>query len=56
VNIHELIAMLRNRLAYNEQQRSLAAQRGDIQWVAMLDIDSATTSNTLSVLEAAAQT
>lgn len=52
MSLTDLIAMLRNRLTYNEQQRAAAVQRGDIHLVGSLDADSASTRATLSALEA----
>ena len=53
MSITDLIAMLRNRLAYNEQQRVAAMQRGDIHFVGALDADTAASTATLLALEAA---
>lgn len=53
MSIEELVNLLQNRLAFNAQQRSSAAQRGDVALVASLDADSATTQATLDALQAA---
>lgn len=47
MTLQELIAMLENRLRFNQSQRTSAAQRGDIALVASLDADMAETQNTL---------
>lgn len=52
MSISDLIVMLRNRLAFNAQQRAGAVARGDVQYVAALDADTASTQATLSALEA----
>lgn len=52
MSIADLIIMLRNRIAFNNQQRAGAVARGDVQYVAALDADTASTQTTLSALEA----
>lgn len=54
MSIQDLIVMLRNRIAFNAQQRAAAVQRGDVQYVSTLDSDTASTQTTLSALEALA--
>ena len=51
MSIEDLIKMLQNRLAFNVQQRQAAVQRGDVNYVAALDADSATTQATLDTLQ-----
>lgn len=52
MSIADLIIMLRNRIVFNAQQRAAAVQRGDVQYVASLDADTASTQTTLAALEA----
>ncbi len=53
MGIEELIAMLENRLALNAQQRAAAFARGDVNHVASIDADDATTRTSLEVLRSA---
>jgi hypothetical protein len=52
MSVDDLIVILENRLAFNAQQRAAAVQRGDVEQIAALDADSATTQATLDALRA----
>lgn len=54
MSIQDLIKLLQNRLAFNEQQRAGAAQRGDIATVQSIDADTLSTQATLDALVALA--
>ena len=50
MSLEDLIKLLENRLAFNEQQRQAAWQRGDVAVVGALDADTVTTQATLDAL------
>jgi len=52
MTIEEIIAILKNRLAFNAQQRTAAVNRGDIDQVAALDADTVTTQASLDEMQA----
>lgn len=53
MSIAEIILMLENRLRYNASLRASAVARGDVNAVAVLDADDASTNQALDVLRAA---
>jgi hypothetical protein len=50
---NEVIQLLKNRLAYQRQQRAMAEQRGDIAAINQIDADIAEAERTLAVLQEA---
>ena len=50
MSIQDLITLLQNRIAFNQGQRTAAAQRGDVALVQQLDADTASTQATLDQL------
>lgn len=50
MSIQDLIAILQNRLTFNQGQRTAAVQRGDVAAVASLDADINSTQATLDQL------
>lgn len=52
MTIEEIIAILKNRLAFNAQQRNAAVSRGDIEQVAALDADTVTTQASIDEMQA----
>lgn len=50
MSIQDLIALLQNRIAFNQGQRTSAVQRGDVALVQQLDADIASTQATLDQL------
>lgn len=53
MDIQELIQILTNRLAYNNQQKAMAHSRGDLELVQFYDRDITKTQNTLNILQSA---
>jgi hypothetical protein len=53
MSIEELIALLRNRIAFAQTRRIEAFQRGDVETVAAIDADISATNASLAVLESA---
>jgi hypothetical protein len=54
MDLDQIIAILENRLKHNARQREMASQRGDLEEVARLDADTATTQSTLESVQGAA--
>ena len=50
MSIQDLIALLENRITFNQTQRNAASQRGDVALVQQLDADIASTQATLDQL------
>lgn len=50
MSIQDLIALLENRISFNQGQRAAAVQRGDIARVQELDVDINSTHSTLDQL------
>ena len=53
MSIEDLIKLLQNRLSFTASERERAVGRGDVAYVEALDRDAATTTQALSVLQAA---